>query len=71
MIGFRALLGVPILLDGEFIGVIAVGRSDVGTFAEEQGDGRRGRQGSGAIRIACSCLRTHHQGEYEEERLDG
>jgi adenylate cyclase len=36
IVGFRALLGVPIVLDGELIGVIAVGRNHVGTFAEEQ-----------------------------------
>jgi class 3 adenylate cyclase len=36
MVGFRALLGVPIVLEGELIGVIAVGRNHVGTFAEEQ-----------------------------------
>jgi GAF domain-containing protein len=35
MVGYRALLGVPIVLDGELIGVIAVGRHDVGPFADE------------------------------------
>jgi adenylate cyclase len=35
IIVYRALLGVPIVLDGELIGVIAVARNDVGRFAEE------------------------------------
>ena len=34
--GFRALLGVPIVLDDELIGAIAVGRDSPGPFADEQ-----------------------------------
>jgi GAF domain-containing protein len=34
--GFRALLGVPIILEGELIGALAVGRNRPGGFSEEQ-----------------------------------
>jgi adenylate cyclase len=34
--GFRALLGVPIILEGELIGALAVGRNHSGNFTEEQ-----------------------------------
>lgn len=33
---YRALLGVPILLDGELIGVIGVGRTTPGLFADDE-----------------------------------
>ncbi len=36
IIGYRALLGVPIVLENELIGAIAVGRNDPGAFADEQ-----------------------------------
>ncbi|MGH2595296.1 MAG: adenylate/guanylate cyclase domain-containing protein [Actinomycetota bacterium] len=36
IVGYRALLGVPIVLDGELIGVIAVGRNVPGPFTDEQ-----------------------------------
>ena len=36
IVGFRALLGVPIVLDDELIGVIAVGRNVPGAYANEQ-----------------------------------
>ena len=36
IVGYRALLGVPIVLDDELIGAIAVGRNDPGPFAVEQ-----------------------------------
>jgi adenylate cyclase len=35
MVGYRALLGVPIVLDDELIGAIAVGRNVPGPFADE------------------------------------
>jgi class 3 adenylate cyclase len=35
MAGYRALLGVPIVLDDELMGVIAIGRGDVGAFADD------------------------------------
>lgn len=34
--GFRALLGVPIILEGELIGALAVGRNQPGSFSEER-----------------------------------
>jgi class 3 adenylate cyclase len=34
IVGYRALLGVPILLDGELIGVVGVGRDSPGLFAD-------------------------------------
>jgi class 3 adenylate cyclase len=36
IVGYRALLGVPIILEGELIGAIAVGRDVPGPFADEQ-----------------------------------
>ena len=36
IVGYRALLGVPIVLENELIGVIAVGRSVPGPFTDEQ-----------------------------------
>jgi adenylate cyclase len=36
IVGYRALLGVPIVLDDELIGAIAVGRNVPGPFADEQ-----------------------------------
>jgi class 3 adenylate cyclase len=36
IVGYRALLGVPITLDGELIGAIAVGRNVPGPFANDQ-----------------------------------
>lgn len=36
IVGFRALLGVPIILEGELIGALAVGRNQPGSFGEEQ-----------------------------------
>lgn len=36
IVGFRALLGVPIILEGALIGALAVGRNQPGSFGEEQ-----------------------------------
>lgn len=36
IVGFRALLGVPILLEGELIGALALGRHQPGEFGREQ-----------------------------------
>lgn len=36
--GFRALLGVPIILEGKLIGALAVGRNQPGSFSEEHKD---------------------------------
>ncbi len=36
IVGYRALLGVPIILESELIGAIAVGRDVPGPFADEQ-----------------------------------
>ena len=36
IVGYRALLGVPIVLDNELIGVIGVGRNVPGPFTDEQ-----------------------------------
>ena len=38
IIGFRALLGVPIVLDGALIGALAVGRERPGLFSHEQAE---------------------------------
>ena len=39
IVGYRALLGVPIVLDEEFIGAIVVGRDTPGPFADHQATG--------------------------------
>jgi adenylate cyclase len=36
IVGFRALLGVPVVLDGELIGVMSIGRQVPGSFAEDE-----------------------------------
>jgi class 3 adenylate cyclase/putative methionine-R-sulfoxide reductase with GAF domain len=36
IVGFRALLGVPILLEGELIGAIAVGRNTPGRYTDDE-----------------------------------
>lgn len=36
VVGYRALLGVPIVLDGELIGVVTAGRNVPGPFTDEQ-----------------------------------
>lgn len=38
IVGFRGLLGVPIVLEGELIGALAVGRDQPGEFGREQVD---------------------------------
>jgi adenylate cyclase len=38
LVGFRALLGVPIVSEGELIGALALGRNTPGAFSEEQVD---------------------------------
>jgi len=35
IVGFKSLLGVPVMLDGELIGVIAVGRNVAGRFEDD------------------------------------
>ena len=53
---YRALLGVPILLDGELIGVIGVGRTTPGLFADDQVELVRAFADEAAIAIANSRL---------------
>jgi class 3 adenylate cyclase len=53
---YRALLGVPILHDGELIGVIGVGRSTPGLFAEDEVEVVRAFADEAAIAIANSRL---------------
>ncbi len=53
---FRALLGVPIELDGELIGAVAVGRSEPGAFPEEQVQVVRTFADQAAIAIANARL---------------
>jgi class 3 adenylate cyclase len=56
IIGYRALLGVPILLDEELIGVIAVGRPDVEPFADNHVQLVRTFADQAAIAIANARL---------------
>ena len=52
----RALLGVPILLDGELIGVIGVGRATPGLFADDEVELVKTFADQAAIAIANSRL---------------
>ena len=56
IVGFRALLGVPVVLDGELIGSIAVGRSEPGPFSEEHVDLVRTFADQAAVAIANARL---------------
>lgn len=54
--GFRALLGVPIILEDDLIGAIAVARSAAGPFTEEQIDLVRTFADQAAVAIANARL---------------
>jgi class 3 adenylate cyclase len=54
--GFRALLGVPIVLDEELIGAIAVGRNTAGRFADEHVELVRTFADQAAVAIANARL---------------
>jgi class 3 adenylate cyclase len=56
VIGYRALLGVPIVLDEELIGVIGVARGDVGPFADNHVELVRTFADQAAIAIANTRL---------------
>jgi class 3 adenylate cyclase len=56
IVHFRALLGVPILLDGELLGAIAVGRSISGLFADDEVELVKTFADQAAIAIANSRL---------------
>jgi class 3 adenylate cyclase len=53
---YRALLGVPILLDGELIGVIGVGREKAGLFADDEVEVVNAFADEAAIAIANTRL---------------
>ena len=56
IVGFRALLGVPILLDGELIGAIAVGRNTPGLYEDDEVELVNAFANEAAIAIANSRL---------------
>jgi class 3 adenylate cyclase len=56
IVGYRALLGVPIVLDDELIGAIAVGRNVPGPFANDQIELVRTFADQAAIAIANARL---------------
>jgi adenylate cyclase len=56
IVGYRALLGVPIALDGELIGAIAVGRDVPGLFADDEVELVRTFADQAAIAIANTRL---------------
>ena len=56
MVGYRALLGVPIVLEGELIGVISVGRDTPGLFADDEVDLVKTFADQAAIAIANARL---------------
>ena len=56
IIGYRALLGVPIVLDDELIGVIAVAHDEVGPFADDHVELVRTFADQAAVAIANARL---------------
>ena len=56
VVGYRALLGVPILLDGELTGVITAGRNVPGAFTDEQIELVKAFADQAAIAIANARL---------------
>ena len=56
LVGYRALLGVPIVLDDELIGVISVGRNVPGPFADQHVDLVKTFADQAAIAIANARL---------------
>ena len=56
IVGFRALLGVPILLEGELIGAIAVGRNTPGVYEDDEVEVVNAFADEAAIAIANSRL---------------
>jgi class 3 adenylate cyclase len=56
IVGYRALLGVPIVVDDELIGVIAIGRNVAGTFADDDVELVRTFADQAAIAIANTRL---------------
>jgi len=55
-VGYRALLGVPIVLDGDLIGVVTAGRNVPGPFTDEQVDLVKTFADQAAIAIANARL---------------
>lgn len=56
IVGFRSLLGVPVVLEGELIGALAVGRSQTGLFTDEQVGAVKAFADQAAIAIANARL---------------
>jgi adenylate cyclase len=56
IVGYRALLGVPIVLEGELIGAMAVGRNKPGPFLDEHVDVVRTFADQAAVAIANARL---------------
>jgi len=56
MVGYRALLGVPIVLEGELIGAISVGRDTPGLFADDEVDLVKTFADQAAVAIANARL---------------
>ena len=56
IVGFRALLGVPIILEGELIGALAIGRNVPGLFAPEQVELMKTFADQAAVTIANARL---------------
>jgi GAF domain-containing protein len=56
IVGFRAVLGVPIVLEGELMGALSVGRNVPGLFADEQVELVRTFADQAAVAIANARL---------------
>jgi class 3 adenylate cyclase len=56
IVGFRALLGVPIVLEGDLIGALSVGRNVPGLFADDQVELVRTFADQAAVAIANARL---------------
>jgi len=56
IVGFRSLLGVPVMLEGELIGALAVGRNQPGLFSAEQVGAVKAFADQAAVAIANARL---------------
>ena len=68
IVGFRALLGVPIILEGALIGALSVGRNKPGLFLHEQVELVRTFADEAAIAIANAHLLETVERQLEQQR---
>ncbi len=71
LVGYRAVLGVPIVLEGELTGVISVDRQEVGGFADEDVAVVTGFAEQAAIAIANARLLDALERQLDQQRAVG